>query len=101
MTVGYFGGKEPKYIVNEQLDEEKRTLIQKIFAKLFNSVSYKKEMEILIKFISDYNDDSTEHIELVKDYFIKTACYEILYENNKNERIVFNKIRCFTNCGYL
>lgn len=91
MTVGYFGGKEPKYVVNEQLDEEKRTIIQKIFKKIFNNKSYKKEMEILLRYITDYNDDSTEHIELVRDYMIKGGCYEIIYENENNE-IVYSKL---------
>lgn len=91
MTTGYFGGKEPKYIVSEQLDEEKQNIIQKIFKKIFNNKSYKKEMEILIRYISDYNDDSTEHTELVKDYMVKGACYEIMYENTDNE-IIYSRL---------
>lgn len=85
MATGYFGGKEPKYEVSETQDEEKRSVISKIFGKLFNEKDYKKEMEVLIQYVSDYNDDSTVHLELVRDYFIKTAAYCIHYENEDNE----------------
>jgi SPP1 family phage portal protein len=91
MSSGYFGGKEPKYLVNTTSDKEKQGLITKIFSKLFTNKSYTKEMEILIKYITDFNDDSTEHLELVRDYLIKTACYELIYENDKNE-IVYTKL---------
>ena len=91
ISVGYFGGKEPKYFVNEQLDDEKQNIIKKIFKKVFNNGSYKKEMEVLIRYIADFNDDSTEHIELVKDYLVKGGCYEIIYENSDNE-IVYSKL---------
>lgn len=85
IATGYFGGKEPKYEVMQTQDENKKTILKKIFKKLFNNEDYKKEMEILIRYISDYNDDSTVHLELVRDYFIKTACYCIHYENEDNE----------------
>ena len=85
IATGYFGGKEPKYEVMQTQDENKKTILNRIFKKLFNNEDYKKEMEILIQYISDYNDDSTVHLELVRDYFIKTACYCIHYENEDNE----------------
>jgi SPP1 family phage portal protein len=85
MTTGYFGGKEPKYEVLETQDEEKRTILNKVFGKLFNNENYKKEMELLIQYITDYNDDGTTHYELVKDYFLKSAGYQVLYENEDNE----------------
>ena len=85
IATGYFGGKEPKYEITQTEDEEKRSILSKIFNKLFNNKDYKDEMEILIQYVSDYNDDSTVHLELVRDYFIKTACYCIHYENEENE----------------
>ena len=88
---GYFGGKEPKYIASEQLDKEKQTILTKIFNKVFNVKSYRKEMEVLINYITSYNDDATEHMELTRDYMIKGACYEVIYENEENE-IVYSRL---------
>lgn len=98
MASGYFGGKEPHYIVREQSDEEKQNIIQKIFNKIFNNKSYTKEMDVLINFITNFNDDSTEHLELTRDYLIKTACYEIIYENENNEQ-VYSKLDALQTVG--
>jgi SPP1 family phage portal protein len=87
MTTGYFGGKEPMYEVTETLDEDKRSIIKKMFSRVFSNKNYEKEMEVLMKYITDFNDDGTEHLMLVKDYFLKTAAYEIMYENEDNELV--------------
>jgi len=86
MAVGYFSGKEPKYTVKEY-NEERKKIIEEIFSKKVNEESDIKEVEELIKHISDYNDDSAEFRKLAFDFFCKRACYELLYENDENEYV--------------
>ena len=98
MTSGYFGGKEPKYLVSETVNKTKQSIISRIFGKVFNNKSYSEEMKVLIQYITDYNDDSTEHLELTRDYFIKNACYEVMYENEENE-IVYSRLDALQTVG--
>jgi len=82
---GYLGGKAPKYIVENTSDEEKQEIIKKLLKKEVGKDTYQKEMEVLIDYITNYNDDSNEHYNLVKNVLLTSACYEIIYENNDNE----------------
>jgi len=88
---GYLGGKEPKYIVNSVNDKEKQTLIKKILNKIIGENTYAKEMEVLIDYITNYNDDNVEHYNLVKNALMTSASYEIIYENEDNE-IVYSSL---------
>ena len=85
MSSGYLGGKAPKYIVESTSDEEKKNIIKKLLQKIVGENTYQKEMEVLIDYITNYNDDDNEHYNLVKDVLLTSACYEIIYENNENE----------------
>lgn len=85
MSSGYLGGKAPKYIVENTSDEEKKSIIKKLLQKIVGENTYQKEMEVLIDYITNYNDDDNEHYNLVKDVLLTSACYEIIYENNENE----------------
>ena len=85
MSSGYLGGKAPKYIVESTSDEEKKSVIKKLLKKIVGENTYQKEMEVLIDYITNYNDDDNEHYNLVKDALLTSACYEIIYENNDNE----------------
>lgn len=84
---GYIGGGAPQYVVRENNDETKVKLIQKMLNKTISSDTYKQEMEVLIDYISNFNDDTAEHYQLVKDYFMVGACYERVYENIDNEKV--------------
>lgn len=89
MAVGYFAGKPPIYKV-QAYDKEIDKLNTELFGKDANDEQKVKEMEYIVKHITDYNDDGTEFWNLAFDYFCKRACYEILYENDSNE-IVYTK----------
>lgn len=86
---GYLSGK-PIYSVNYTIEEKKKKILSSIFGKELGDEKYKEEMELIIDYIKDYNDDETEHYDLIHDILEMTSCYEIIYENNDNE-IVYSK----------
>ena len=89
---GYLGGKEPVYEVEDNsTDTEKLNIIKRILNKVFGEKDYSKEMEILIDYITRYNDDEAEHYQLVKDILSTGASYEIIYENSDNE-LVYSRL---------
>ena len=89
LATGYLSGK-PTYSVTDTTDEEKKKLLEKLLDKKQKAGDYKKGMEIIIDFVTSYNDDQTENYDLIHDILELTSCYEILYENKKNE-IVYSK----------
>lgn len=89
LATGYVAGT-PIYSVSNTTDEDKKRLLETLLDKEQTDEDYKKSMEIVIDYVSSYNDDSTENHNLIHDIFELTSCYEILYENNKNE-IVYSK----------
>ena len=86
ISAGYLSGK-PIYSVSTVLDEKRKNLLKKILDKDIKDETYKEEMEILIDFIVGFNDDETEHHDLVHDILEMTSGYEIIYENEKNEYV--------------
>lgn len=89
---GYLGGKGPTYEVEDNSsDTEKQNIIKRVLDKVFGEKDYSKEMEILIDYITRYNDDEAEHYQLVKDILSVGACYEIMYENSDNE-LVYSRV---------
>ena len=91
ISAGYLGGTAPKYVVNNTTDENKISIIRKILDKIVGRTNYKEEMEILIDYITNYNDDGAEHYQLVKDILTTSACYEVIYENENNE-IIYSRL---------
>lgn len=89
LATGYTSGK-PRYTVNTSKDEEKNNLIQQLLDKAPKDENYSRGMEILIEYITNYNDDETENYDLIHDIFELTSCYEVIYENEDNE-IVYSK----------
>lgn len=87
---GYLGGKEPTYEV-EKKDKREVGLIKKVLNKIMGNASNVEEMQAIINYVTRYNDDGTEHYQLVKDILSVGACYEILYENQDNE-IVYSRL---------
>ena len=85
VSSGYLGGKAPKYIVENTSDVEKQGIIRKLLNKIVGKDTYQKEMEVLIDYITNYNDDGNEHYNLIKDVLLTGACYEYIYENEENE----------------
>ena len=88
---GYLGGKEPTYEVQDTADKKKQGIIQKVLNKIAKQPDYKESMQIILNYITDYNDDGTENYTLVKDILSTGTCYEILYENEDNE-IVYSRV---------
>lgn len=91
VSSGYLGGKAPKYIVENVSDKEKQSIIKKLLNKITGENSYQKEMEVLIDYITNYNDDNFEHYTLIKNVLLYGACYEYIYENEDNE-IVYGSL---------
>ena len=84
LATGYTAGK-PRYTVNTSKDEEKNALIQNLLGKEVRDEDYSKGMEVLIEYITNYNDDETENYDLIHDIFELTSCYEVIYESEENE----------------
>ncbi len=89
MAVGFFAGKPPIYKIHAY-DKEIDKLNQELFDKKPNDEQKVKEMEYILKHVTDYNDDAKEFFSLAFDYFVKRACYEIIYKN-KDSEIVYAK----------
>lgn len=90
LATGYLSGK-PIYKVTDTLDEEKARLLNELLDKKTKSEDYKKAMEIIIDYVSSYNDDETENYNLMHDVLELTACYELIYENEDNE-LVYSRL---------
>ena len=82
---GYLGGKAPIYTVNDTIDETKIKLIKELLDKEINDEQYKTKMEIVIDYITKFNDDATEHYDLMCDALGLRGAYELIYENENNE----------------
>lgn len=80
MSAGYFGGKPPIYKV-KSFNEDKNKIIEDLFSKKTNTEQDIKEIEELIKHITDYNDDTSHFLEMVLDFLVKRACYEVYYKD--------------------
>lgn len=86
MSAGYFGGKAPVYKV-KAYNEDRNKIIEDLFDKTTNNEQDIKEIEELISHIVDYNDDGALFLELVLDFLVKRACYEIYYKDNTTGEI--------------
>ena len=89
ISAGYLSGK-PIYSVSNTTEDEKQKLLQELFNKEPRDEEYKEKMELIIDYIVSYNDDETEHHDLIHDILEMTSAYEILYENEDNE-VVYSK----------
>lgn len=86
MSAGYFGGKAPTYKV-KAFNEEKDKIIKELFNHETNDKQEVKEIEELIKHITDYNNDASHFLHMVLDFLVKRACYEIYYKDQKTGEI--------------
>ena len=84
LATGYTAGT-PRYTVNTSKDEEKNRIIESLLGKEPRDEDYSRGMEVLIEYITNYNDDNTENYDLIHDLFELTSCYEVIYENEENE----------------
>lgn len=89
LATGYTAGK-PTYSVDLSKDEEKNRILKELLGKEAKSNEYQQGMQILIEYITNYNDDAQENYDLIHDVFEMTAAYEVLYENYDNE-IVYSR----------
>lgn len=89
LATGYLSGK-PVYKVNVSSDEDTNTILEKMLDVPSRDNKYQLEMETIIKFISNYNDDEQETHDLIHDCLELTSCYELIYENEHNEIVYSN-----------
>ena len=90
LATGYLSGT-PVYKVNVSKDEIKNEILNKLLDVPYRSENYQSEMEILIDFISNFNDDAQENHDLIHDVLELTSCYEFIYED-ENNNIVYSKL---------
>lgn len=90
LATGYLSGK-PTYKVNVSNDDETNRILESILNVPIRDDKYQLEMETIIKFISNYNDDEQEIHDLIHDCLELTSCYELIYENENNE-IVYSHL---------
>ena len=88
---GFLGGNAPVYTINDTVDKDKINIIKELFDKEITDKDYKKKMEIVIDFITRFNDEETEHYKLMSDALGLRGAYELIYENNNNE-IVYSRL---------
>ena len=86
MSAGYFGGKAPIYKV-KAFNKDRNKIVKDLFNKPTNTEQDIKEIEELISHIVDYNDDGALFLELVLDFLVKRACYEIYYKDKETGEI--------------
>lgn len=89
LATGYTAG-DPRYVVDLSMDENKNEVLKNLLDKDIKDEEYQRSMEVLIEYITKYNDDHTENYNLIHDIFELTSCYEVIYENEYNE-IVYSK----------
>lgn len=88
---GFLGGKAPVYTVDDTMDADKIRIIKELFDKEITDKDYKKKMEVVIDYVSKFNDDETEHYDLISDALGYRGAYELIYENENNE-IVYSRL---------
>lgn len=91
LASGFLGGKAPTYTVNDTVNKTKINLIRELLDKIVGEKNYKDQVQIILDYITNYNDDATEHYELVKDILMTRGAYELIYENDNNE-IVYARL---------
>ncbi len=89
LATGYLSG-QPVYKVVVSNDKETNKILEKLLDVPKRDSNYQLEMETLIKFISNYNDDGQELHDLIHDCLELTSCYELIYENENNEIVYSN-----------
>lgn len=82
---GYLAGKAPIYDVQDNDSDEKNKIIKEILDKDDKGENYKEKMDVLLEYITNYNDDGAEHFNLTKDALSLTSCYEVIWEDDDNE----------------
>lgn len=90
MSAGYFGGKAPTYKV-KAFNKDKDKIIKELFNHETNDEQEIKEIEILIKHITEYNKDGSHFLHMVLDYLVKRACYEIYYKDETTGEITITR----------
>lgn len=86
MSAGYFGGKAPTYKV-KAFNKDKDKIIKELFNHETNDKQEIKEIEEIIKHITDYNKDGSHFLHMVLDYLVKRACYELYYKDETTGEI--------------
>ena len=86
MSAGYFGGKAPTYKV-KAFNKDKDKIIKELFNHETNDEQEIKEIEEIIKHITDYNKDGSHFLHMVLDYLVKRACYELYYKDETTGEI--------------
>lgn len=85
IATGYFAGKEPVYTVKQETDKNKIEIIKKYLEKEVGKNANQEEMQMLLDYIKDYNDNGSFFYDIVFDYMTTNACYWTIYETEQNE----------------
>lgn len=84
LATGYTSGT-PIYSVEDNDDDKKKALIKKLLNKEIDDKDYKESMEILIQYITNFNDDAEQNYQMFHNIFELTSTYQVLYEDMDNE----------------
>lgn len=90
MSAGYFGGKAPIYKV-KAFNKDRNSITKELFEVPTNDEKAIKEIEEIIKHVTEYNDDASHFLSLVLDFLVKRACYELYYKDKKTGEITIAK----------
>lgn len=90
LATGYLSGT-PNYKVDVSKDEEKNKLLDELFGKSYLDTDYVRKQEIIIEYITKYNDDAQANHDYIHDVLELTSAYELIYENSDNE-IVYSRL---------
>ena len=89
LACGYLSGT-PTYTVDVTVDEQRKKILEETLDKTVGDADYQDAMNVIIEYITKYNDDETENHDLIHDILELTSCYEVIYESEDNE-IVYSK----------
>ena len=87
VATGYLAGTKPSFTVNEETNENKQSIIKKLFNKVFGEKANADEFKTMIDYINDYNDLGDFFLQIALDYFSTGACTWLNYENEDNEQV--------------
>lgn len=87
VATGYLAGNQPTFSIKVESDEKKKSIITKIFEKIFGERANPDEFKIMVDYINDYNDLGDFFLQIARDYFSTGACTWLNYESADNEQV--------------
>lgn len=87
VATGYLAGNQPTFSIKVESDEKKKSIITKIFEKIFGERANPDEFKVMVDYINDYNDLGDFFLQIARDYFSTGACTWLNYENKDSEQV--------------